>query len=506
MKRFTLVTLAVTLLLAVPLIVLQYWPELVIGHGGGSYESNRSRSIENAYPGLTVKTDQAFDGYTLLSLLRSDRTILIDMNGQIVHQWEDSSQAIMGYLLEDGSLLRTGTDAQTDAAADPSRHPLGSTNAIARYAWDGTPVWKYQLEGRFVPHHDIEPMPNGNVLVIAWDIRSREEAIQAGMGPNASKHKDFYSESIFEIKPTGPESGEVVWEWHMWDHLVQSHDASKDNFGDPKLSPHRIDLNVVENNHELVHLNAIDYNPDLDQILLSAKIYGEIWIIDHSTTTAEAASDSGGRYGHGGGLLFRGGNPSAYLNEASAADQERTLFFHHDTNWITNDLPGAGNILIYNNGHPASEKVHSTVDEWRIPTVNNGQYEIAPATGSFSPPELVWTYQPKESSHKISGSQRLPNGNTLICSGNSGYLVEVNAAGEIVWEFKNFHNRDRSADTPSPRPLQNSDSIFRATRYPKDFPAFQGKDLTPLPIPTPPKQPSKNTKDTESQKTQSDSP
>lgn len=59
-------------------------------------------------------------------------------------------------------------------------------------------------------------------------------------------------------------------------------------------------------------MNGIDYNPVLDQIALSTHNLNEWYIIDHSTTTAEAATSSGGNSGKGGDLLYRWGNPAAY--------------------------------------------------------------------------------------------------------------------------------------------------------------------------------------------------
>ncbi|MGC8644373.1 MAG: hypothetical protein ACP5XB_31305, partial [Isosphaeraceae bacterium] len=61
---------------------------------------------------------------------------------------------------------------------------------------------------------------------------------------------------------------------------------------------------------------------ELDQILLSVHSFSEIWIIDHGTTTAEAATHKGGRSGKGGDLLYRWGNPQAY-RAGTAADQQR---------------------------------------------------------------------------------------------------------------------------------------------------------------------------------------
>ena len=179
------------------------------------------------------------------------------------------------------------------------------------------------------------------------------------------------------------------------------------------------------NNPDFLHTNSIDYNPELDQIVLSVLGYNEIWIIDHSTTTEEAAGSEGGCRGRGGDLLYRWGNPAVY-NSGTIRDQ--TLFAQHDARWIPPGLPGAGNILIFNNGRGRPDGDYSSVVEIAPPLDKNGTYKKKKNT-AFFPRSPDWEYTTLEksdffSSH-ISGAQRLPNGNTLICSGEKGRFFEV---------------------------------------------------------------------------------
>ena len=100
-----------------------------------------------------------------------------------------------------------------------------------------------------------------------------------------------------------------------------------------------------------MHTNSVAYNPELDQIMLSIHEFSEVWIIDHGTTTAEAASHSGGRRGKGGDLLYRWGNPRAYR---TGSNVDQRLFAQHCAHWIPAGLPGAGHMLVFNNGNRSS--------------------------------------------------------------------------------------------------------------------------------------------------------
>ena len=263
--------------------------------------------------GLFLNTDEAFDGYTLFAPVTFQTTYLIDNEGRLVHSWVTAGQQTLGtYLLDNGNLLRT------------------AAGFVQEYSWNGTLLWEYTSETPGAPiHHDNEPLPNGNVLIITSDSRSAAEAIAAGMDP-ARVGNGVVVDRVIEVQPVGA-SGNVVWEWWVWDHLVQDFNPLQENFGVVADNPGLIDINGSFPTGELIRMNAIDYNEELDQILLSARNYGEIWIIDHSTTTEEAAGHSGGASGKGGDLLYRWGNPQVY-DRGGPEDQQ--LFYQHDSRWI----------------------------------------------------------------------------------------------------------------------------------------------------------------------------
>ncbi len=236
---------------------------------------------------------------------------------------------------------------------------------------------------------------------------------------------------------------------------MQEYDSSKANYGVVADHPELIDLNYSGTGArpgvaDWNHINAIDYNAEFDQIMLSVRNFSEIWVIDHSTTTAEAAGHSGGDSGKGGDLLYRWGNPQAY-DAGTAADQQ--LFVQHDAQWIPDGYPGAGNILVFNNGSGRPDGDYSSVDEIVPPVDGDGDYS------GYGPAAPVWRYTAAPPTdfyaQNISGAQRLPNGNTLICDGPNSYFFEVTPAGEIVWDYDH-----------------GDQAVFRVIRYEPGYPGL----------------------------------
>ncbi|MGC6488044.1 MAG: hypothetical protein ACON4Z_10390, partial [Planctomycetota bacterium] len=179
-----------------------------------------------------------------------------------------------------------------------------------------------------------------------------------------------------------------------------------------------------------------------DWIIISARSQNEVWLIDHSTTTAEAAGHTGGNRGRGGDLLWRWGNPEAYGRGTPA---DRKLFGQHDPRFIPDGFPGAGNITIFNNmvqvlteptpTHPLGGE--SAVIELELPVDGTGMPFIDTVSNQFGPDAPVWTYSDPLTFYSpfVSGAHRLRNGNTLICQGMFRRLFEVSPAGDVVWEY-----------------------------------------------------------------------
>jgi hypothetical protein len=431
-------------------------------------------------------------------------------------------------------LLRAGKlTSQEQLFAGPA-----AGGRVQEFTWDGELVWDFKFHNeKQVPHHDVARLPNGHVLLIVWEIKTAEETIAAGRRPEVVDGP-WLVDSVIEIRPTGKTVGEVVWEWHAWDHLIQDRDPSRANHGDVATHPELIDINFGQDLFSLfagasgppgkeahtkkvanalrslgylgppvarqdqgmirdwTHVNAVAYNAELDQILLSVPSFHEIWIIDHSTTTAEAAGHAGGRSGRGGDLLYRWGNPQAY-RAGTKADQQ--LFAHHDAHWIAAGRPGAGHVLVFNNGLGRPGGDSSSVDEIVLPVDSQGQYPH-PGRSPLPPDQPAWRYTaPRKSdffAFFISGADRLPNGNTLICDGVSGTIFEVTWDKQVVWIY-NYLGMGRSGlpglgrrgstrfgpgglgGVAGSRDPRGRNSLFRAYRYGSDYPGLAGKELNP---------------------------
>lgn len=403
--------------------------------------------------------NDSFDGYTLFAPDRSPGSYLINNSGEVVYTWNSNYQLARGvYLLESGNIIR---------ASFPGPNPTfwggGISGRVEEIDLNGKVIWEFEYSNNtHCLHHDVEALPNGNILMTGWEYKTEAEAIAAGRDPNSLPIGELWPDHIIEVEPNGSKSGNIVWEWHIWDHLIQDFDPTKDNYGVVEDHPELFDINfggILSGDWN--HINSIDYNKEFDQIIISAAGPSEIWVIDHSTTTEEAAGHIGGKSGKGGDILYRWGNPQTY--RAGGTDDQK-LFFQHDAQWIEPDHPGEGNILIFNNGLGRPDGAYSSVDEIVPPVDSNGSYFLTPGS-SYKPEEPIWSYTaenpPDFFALVISGAQRLPNGNTLICDGPDGLFFEVTPEKEIVWEYVNTF------------PIPSFNRVFKIRRYAPDYPGIE---------------------------------
>jgi len=360
--------------------------------------------------------------YTLYSPMNSTKAYLIDtMDSPATYKtWTFPASDKTGYssyLLKGDTLLRSVARTGNQLSGG------GMTGTVQKVLWDGTVAWSYTYSSStYCLHHDICPMPNGNVLMISYDVKSAAEATQAGSSQNIT----IWSEKIIEVKPTGPTTGTIVWEWKLWDHLCQNVNSAKDNYVTSIVqNPHKMNINY-KTGKDWIHMNGIDYNVDLDQIIVSSHNMNEIYVIDHSTTTAEAAGSTGGNSGKGGDFLYRWGNPAAYGASGTAI-----LNVAHDAHWVPGDCPKAGYIAVFNNKGGTSGK--ACVDMLN-PPYNGYNYSISLGS-AFQPTSYDYRYNSAYSSTNMGNSQQLPNGNTHICvpSTTTAYIFEINPAGTTLW-------------------------------------------------------------------------
>jgi len=431
---------------------------------------------------LPGQDNRAFDGYTLVhdaayQLVNANRTYLIDNEGNTVHEWAPAPyqpEGAVAYLLDNGLLLRTVSKHDWMHSEE---FPVGAAGTVQLLDWNSNVLWEYSIDrvGKEIIHHDVEYMPNGNILAIVYTGFSREEVAAMGWdGVFPATADIIWMDRIVELKPNLEDgSTELVWQWNTWDHLVQDKFPDRANYGDVTREVGKLDVNYLRDGYagfisgQLNHVNGVDYNAELDQIVLSSAAYGELWFIDHSTTMNEAKTDEGGRHGQGGDLIYRWGNPFTTRNGSL---DDATTYWQHNVHWIEEGLPGAGNIAIYNNGmkrtlegnHDAQmfmdfENSYTDLLEVKMPMRRNGSYNTR------REPEIVWSWNSDATedyfSPFMSGWKRLPNGNTIFVNAHNKNIIEVTPDGERVLDFR----------------VPWNGRMYRIYKFAKDDPRFDGK-------------------------------
>jgi hypothetical protein len=445
---------------------------------------------------------KAFSGYTLFGV--GNRTFLIDLEGRVVHTWPVGTNP---HLLDDGHVL----DASKD---DPS-----GFQGFKEVDWDGKTVWEYtEKREDYAPHHDWVRIFNQKLnapttLYVANKTISHEQAIAAGADPTKGPYREGQMDAVVEVDM----QGNVVWEWWFFDHVVQDLDASKLNYvGAGKTiasHPGRLNLNLPGKplKRDWLHCNSLDYNPQSGHIVINS-VQGELYVIDHDGTfvfgdakasIAKAASPAGDfLYRFGDPARYQQGDPPRILeNWDSATTGHKQMGGSHHASWIPKGLPGAGHIMVFNNG----QYLYQRTPQSSVLEINpfldadgrdTGKYVNPPDAGyrretydhdTHNQPrqisrQVVWSYRSFNShgffSHIGSSGQRLPNGNTFICSDTEGHFFEVTADGKLAWEYINPVTRDGAVKVLGDA-LPMTNSAFRAWRYGADHPAFKGHDLTP---------------------------
>lgn len=401
-------------------------------------------------PGVT-------EGYTLFTPEVNNFVYLINNCGEKINEWEFSElPGATCYLLENGTLLRAGKDS------------------LEIRDWNNNLIWSYPTTANGIKqHHDIEPLPNGNILCVVSDKYTIDEITEHGRNP-ALTSSNFRLDKVVEIEPVGTNDANIVWEWKFIDHVIQDFDNTKLHYGTVEDHPELLDLNFDNGiTDDWTHVNAIDYNAELDQIMISPRHLSEILIIDHSTTIGEAAGHSGGNSNKGGDFLWRWGNPQVYRQ---GDDNDQKLFLQHDVKWVNSGYLDEGKITVFNNGGDGTTLASSI--HLITPEIIDGNYTLN--NGKFNPIAFEWSWSGSILGNivyesKKSGTHSLPNGNLIIAQTSLGQVSEINKDGEILWSYRNpsgltIHNQ---FENPS------DNTFFRAEKYPINYIGFDGQDLTP---------------------------
>jgi hypothetical protein len=317
-------------------------------------------------------------------------------------RWAISSTSYSAHFLKDTIYQSTGSGTGGGSWGSIKKWVCNSTNSA-------TNIWTYAVTGG---HHDICPLPNGNVLIIVHDQKTAANVTAVG----GSYSGTVSSEKIQEIHQTGLTTGVVVWEWKLWDHLCQSTNSAitATYVTSVAANPQRMNVNYNMTS-DWIHMNGIDYNAALDQIVVSSHYMNEIWVIDHSTTTAQAATHAGGNGGRGGDFLYRWGNPAAY--GCTAGGNGVTLNTIHDARWVSaNNAKFPNYISMYHNNNGG------TVQAVLFQAPHNG-YNYTYTAGSVIAPTTCTkpTIPTITNVPDMGGIQVLDNGNILITKPNNTF-------------------------------------------------------------------------------------
>jgi hypothetical protein len=331
----------------------------------------------------------------------------------------------------------------------------GAAGIVQEIDWDGKVVWEYKLlTPTEVQHHCFTRMPNGNTLMLAWEHKSINEVIAKGRNPkmipvslpgfgSGKFNSGFWVDFVREVD----KEGKTISEWHVWDNIGTGPNQFDINYKLPDtLGPYA--------NLDWTHFNSVEYLPETDQLLLNSRNCSEFYIIDHKTSA----------------MLYRWGNPSAYGHGRPPSwldNGDQKLFGPHNATSLGNNR-----FLVFDNGAERAEGNRSAA------------IEVDVRSGS-----IVWEYAARSPNsfytYRQGSCQRLPNGNTLITSSNSGHLFEVTKEKEVVWDFVSpiYLSEAKCFIEDADSPGGSMNMIHRAYRYDADFPGLKNRDLskkTPL--------------------------
>ena len=400
---------------------------------------------------------KAWSGYTVFDTPNEQGAVMIDMNGNLLRRWPEVAAAPGPFRLLPGGDLIGGS---------ARRRPHQEAFALLQVNWKGEVVWKFdrtelvdqtgkpstwmarqhhdwQREGSAVGYFAPGAMPRtdgGRTLILIHKNVTR---------PDVSD-KLLEDDGLIEVDWNGT----VEWQWLASDHL--------DAFGFSESARNAIHRSPTwtdaRGSGDWLHVNAAAYvGPNQwydagdqrfrpDNILISSRNTNIMAIIDRAT----------------GNFVWRMGPDYRDTPALKALGQ---IIGQHNPHLLPKGLPGAGNLLVFDNGGPAGYGDGNPVSPNgtnAVARIDSRVLELNPVTF-----EKIWEYSVGGqerflfASHYVSSAQRLPNGNTLIDEGADGRLFEVTAAKEIVWEYVNPYFAVENGS--------RTNRVYRAQRVPYDW-------------------------------------
>lgn len=382
----------------------------------------------SVYPtGVTLyNPSKAYGTYVLFGALNG-KSYLIDMDGNEVHTWP-----YVGFptMLLDPKLVH-GEKGHVLVHLDK----LIGDKLIAELDWNGHIVWKWgenAPQGGAYQDQDWVRLKNGDTLLLC----TYDHVI-----PEFSR-KPIADQAIYEVTP----AGKIVWRWVTGDHINEFgispagmrilHRTLANGF--PGMGFLTINDMKVLGPNKWADAGDKRFNPN--NIIISSREASFVVIIDKKTghivwRLGPNFSDTWGTAkGAHTASPFRFMEPQFSDTVPRPFDR---MSGQHDAHLIPEGLPGAGDLLLFDNEGPSG-----------FPTIRLSHHvgsrvlEINPVKK-----EIVWQYTAENSgqgdwtfySSFLGSARRLPNGNTLIDEGMNGRIFQVTPQGEVVWEYVNPH-------------------------------------------------------------------
>jgi arylsulfotransferase ASST len=411
-----------------------------------------AHAAPSVYPtGVTVYDPaRTWNGFTVLSPLATEAVLVIDMNGNVVKRWDGFNNSAGGpaRILPGGVVI----------SASGARPPFQESLELVQRDFDGKLVWSFnhteEIELRDKgkvwsarQHHDWqrEDFPSGYyspAFTPSAAVGNTLLLTHTNHTLPAVANVTLEDDRLIEVTP----DGRIVWEWTAGEHIDELGFAPDARAAIKAAA----DVNAARNSFDWLHVNSATYlGPNRwfdggdrrfapNNVLISSR---------QASLLAIVARD--------GKIVWQLG-PDYTASEA--LKKIRQIIGQHHAHLIPKGLPGAGNLLVFDNGG-------SSGYGFAGPIAPNGVGAFARATSrvlEIDPVtlELEWSYTaPRFFSTNISSAQRLPNGNTFITEGAGGRMFEVTNDGTIVWEYMN----------PLFAGPRQSNDVYRAYRLPYEW-------------------------------------